>query len=124
MTQQPDGPPVDEAVLIELVSQIGDDDGALRAELIDSYLAEATDQVSRFLTATRTGDAETARALAHALKSASALLGAQPLARLLAEAEQVAITRPADLGLLAGQVQAEFARVVDAFTSLGSTGSG
>src|SRR4051812_19448952 len=99
---------VNEAVLTDLVRQVGDDaDGAFRDDLIDSYLDEATDQVARFTVATRSGDAETARAVAHSLRSASALLGAVSFARLLADAERVAVTAPADLPSLALPVQDE-----------------
>jgi two-component system, sensor histidine kinase and response regulator len=114
---------VEAAVLAELVSQVGDDDpDAFRAELIGSYLAEARGQIARFVTATGDGDAESARAIAHSLRSASALLGAAPLARLLTHAEDVAVHTPADLAVLAEPVQAEFARVERAFNRSAAIG--
>jgi HPt (histidine-containing phosphotransfer) domain-containing protein len=115
--------PVDEAVLVELVRQVGDDDGGFLDDLIGSYLAEAADQVARFATATQTDNPVSVATIAHALRSTSALLGATPLARLMEEAEQVALTTPGGIATLAGPVQVEFARVAEAFSALVSTRS-
>jgi hypothetical protein len=116
--------PVDDVVLIQLVAQVGDDpDGTFRDDLIDSYLGEASDQVTRLAVACRTGDAEETRAIAHSLRSASALLGALPLAGLLADAERVAVSTPTDLSSLAVPVETEFARVARALARLTSAGN-
>ena len=119
-----DSAPVDEAVLMQLVDQVGDDpDGTFRDDLIDSYLGEASEQVARLAVACRTGDAEQTRAIAHSLRSASALLGALPLAGLLADAERVALSSPIDLSPMAGPVETEFARVAQALARLTSAGT-
>src|SRR4051794_41121293 len=82
--------PVDESVLDALVEELGDGDRTVLDDLIDSYLTEASEQIVQFETAVRKDDAPTVAAVAHSLKSASALLGAAVLADLLQRAERTA----------------------------------
>ena len=81
----PDGEsPIAEEVLAELASDYGAD--ALGG-LIETYLAEAPEQLGELRAAIGRGDGKTAERTAHTLKSTSAIFGAQGLATTLGEVE-------------------------------------
>jgi HPt (histidine-containing phosphotransfer) domain-containing protein len=101
---------VDESVLAALLTELGDEGDDLLGDLVGSYLAEAADQVAEFVSAARLEDAQRVAAVAHSLRSASALLGVEPLAALLRQAEDRATMTVAGLADLADPVQDEFTR--------------
>ncbi len=71
--------------------------GILR-RVVSSYLDQSREQVQRMLTAAETGDVDQAAFCAHALKSSSAVVGADQLSLLCQEVEEAA--RIADLSTL------------------------
>ncbi len=105
-------PAIDGDVLRDLLHQLGDSEG-MQAELFDSYLAESKGQVSTLASAADAGDVVTLAAVAHSLRSSSAVLGATALADLLARLERVAGSRPAEVPALTSEVEAEHARVAE-----------
>jgi HPt (histidine-containing phosphotransfer) domain-containing protein len=115
-------PAVDEGVLETLREEVGDGDSTILIDLIDSYLAEAADQVESIETAAESADAATLSAVAHSLKSASALLGAGPLADLLKRTELAAKESGGDVTGLAAPVRREFDRVAESLRRLRPTG--
>ena len=104
----------------ELMTQFDDPDGEIRNELIGSYLADGDFHVSRLVTAASTGDTTTAAAIAHAMRTTSALLGAAALAALLHETENSARNTSDDLRPLALLVDTEYARVSESLLQLAS----
>lgn len=78
-----------------------------------SYLSDADERIADLRVAVATGDAAHALRIAHALRAASASLGARRLARLLGELERAAGSRElrADLERLGDAVLAEYDRV-------------
>jgi HPt (histidine-containing phosphotransfer) domain-containing protein len=109
---------LDEEALRTLVEEIADGDDAVLDELIASYLDEASDQVSRLEEAALSGDAVELAAIAHSLKSASAILGAVPFANLLKDAETTAKGQTPDLPALIEPIRREYARAADALRHL------
>src|SRR5581483_5591408 len=109
---------VDEGVLSALVEEIADGDVTILDDLIPSYLDEAAEQVTQLEEAAVTGDASTVSAIAHSLKSASAVLGALPLADLLRQAETTAREQAPDLPALVEPIRREFTRAADVLTRL------
>jgi two-component system sensor histidine kinase BarA len=105
---------IDQAILDSLVESVGGDTEFL-VELIDTYIADAPEQLLGLRTALAAGDAAELVRPAHTLKSASASLGALGLAERCRQLELSAKT-----GSLAGAtdaidgIAAELERVVDA----------
>ena len=64
------------------------------------------------------GDTAAAASLAHALASATALVGAKPLAALLQQTQVAAQSKTDDLPDLAARITAECARVLDVLREL------
>ena len=87
-----------------------DDDGTLVVELIEKYLSTGHASISNLGAAADAGDGPAAATVAHAMASASALLGAQHLADLLHQAQQVATDAPAQLPDLAALITSEYER--------------
>ena len=83
-----DGHPVDGSVLDRLLDEL--DDPALVATVIATYRRELPVRVEGIEDAARAGDMPNLRALAHTLKSTSAALGAEHLARLCLQLEDLA----------------------------------
>lgn len=114
-------PAIDMDEFEELMTQFDDPDGEIRDELIASYLADGDFHVSRLVTAAGSGDVSTAAAIAHAMRTTSALLGAAALADLLHQTEHSARNTPADLHSLALLVDTEYARVSEHLLQMTST---
>jgi len=88
---------VDRDILTQLSADMGATSLESRLSLIEAYLEQAEAWIPELIVAGRDGDAERVRRIAHSLGPSSALLGAQPLADLLAEAGRVARADNADL---------------------------
>ncbi|MDJ0796071.1 MAG: response regulator [Calothrix sp. MO_167.B12] len=80
-------PAIDVTVLQSLSQMAGEEALMIITELIDSYLADASLRVAAMSTAIKQGDAASLYQAAHALKSASANVGANNLADLCKELE-------------------------------------
>jgi hypothetical protein len=102
---------VDEAVFEQLMDQLGDSDGELRHELIDTYLKEGGNQARDAVVAASNRDPAAFGRSAHALRSTSSLIGATTLADMLLQAEAVARDAPDGLGEVAEPISAEYSRV-------------
>ena len=79
---------LDADVIEGLMALGGDDDPGLLAELIDLYLDDAAQRMTVMLAALESGDCDTVGRAAHALKSASANMGAMEFSKLCLELEQ------------------------------------
>ncbi|MDJ0796069.1 MAG: response regulator [Calothrix sp. MO_167.B12] len=82
-------PAIDISVLQSLSQMAGEQAPTIIAELIDSYLADASLRIAAISTAINQGDAALLYQAAHALKSASANVGANNLADLCKELETI-----------------------------------
>ncbi|MGQ0843823.1 MAG: response regulator [Sporichthyaceae bacterium] len=116
----PDGPAVDGSVLAALADQLGIAPADLGSTLLAAYLTDSDVRIDDLRVAIATGDSAAAVRIAHALRGASATLGARRLARLLTELERTAGSRDvrADLGVLGGAVLVEYHRVADELRAL------
>jgi len=92
---------LDAEVVDGLLALGGDDDPGLLGELIDLFLDDAEQCMTTMLAALESGDCATVGQAAHALKSASANMGALPFSNLLLELEQ---------GAASGELQSNKAR--------------
>ncbi len=111
-------PAVDLDVLEHLRSDLDDADGSAVRQLIGTYLVSAETLVPDLTAAITAGDTAGAASLAHALASATALVGAKPLAGLLQQTQVAARSKPDDLPSLADRITAECARVLDVLREL------
>jgi HPt (histidine-containing phosphotransfer) domain-containing protein len=84
---EPDGAAVDEAVLRQLIDELGAD---AVVEISTVFAADAGRQSQAVLAALAAGDADTAARAGHRLKSASGFVGATTLSRLCAEIDDLA----------------------------------
>ena len=96
------GPAVEPGVLAEFAELIGDDDGGVRRDLIDTFLADGSERLSRLGAARAEGDIDTVKIEAHTLKSSSAQVGALALSAACAEIEAAA--RAGSLDGVSGQM--------------------
>jgi signal transduction histidine kinase/DNA-binding response OmpR family regulator len=114
-TDSPDGAALDAAVLRALAAQVGISEAELGQVFLATYLSDADERIGELRLAIAVDDAATALRIAHALRSASASLGANRLARLLADLERAAGARDVrpDLERLGGAVLDEYDRVAD-----------
>ena len=85
----PDGG-LDQDALATLAALIGDDDPAFLAELLDDFLAGTPGQLDALGAALDGGDLETARRVAHTLKSTAATFGATELSEACRRVEAAA----------------------------------
>lgn len=112
------GEPLDPSQ-IELLRSLDDGDGALLAEIISQYLAQTEEGRGQLERVVQQGDHDAVERTAHALRGASANIGASGLAavcetmELRAKADQLEGARE-----LVEQFDAEFARVSDALAEL------
>ena len=113
-------PAIDPDVFRDLMEQLDDHNSHVRDELIASYLTDSRGDVDRLVAAVQAGDSATTAAMAHTLRSISALLGASALAELLRRTEQAAADSCDDALPPIEQITSEYARVVDSLTSLAS----
>lgn len=103
-----DDPPIDEEVL----GLAADGDEFFMRELVEIYIRDAAERIAAIEMALSSGEAELLRRTAHALKGASANIGAKTLQRLAHELENAG-----RLGVLAGarttfdELNAEWGRV-------------
>jgi PAS domain S-box-containing protein len=81
---------LDPAVIKRLVASFGDQGPRSAAELIDTFLGHAPEQVATLRVAVEAGDADEARRGAHTLKSNAASFGASLLGELCRELEAAA----------------------------------
>ena len=87
------------------------------AELVEEYLRTMAPRVDVLLERLGAGAADDVVALTHDLRPTSAVVGAYHLAELLAEVEDVARTRPADLPGAVDALATEHRRVLRELTS-------
>ncbi|MGQ0464722.1 MAG: response regulator [Sporichthyaceae bacterium] len=108
-----EGPSIDGAVLAALAAQVGIAEADLGPTFLSAYLAEADVRADELRAALDTDDRAAALRIAHALRAASATIGARRLARLLSELERAAGSRDvrADLVLHGEAALAEYRRV-------------
>ncbi len=81
--------PIDPRVWSDLLDLAGEDDPMMIAELIDSFVGDAEQQLQGMRTAVAMGDTTALRRFAHALRSPSASLGANVLAELCGKLENL-----------------------------------
>jgi CheY-like chemotaxis protein/HPt (histidine-containing phosphotransfer) domain-containing protein len=91
LPQQAPDDPLDLSKLRELEEQL--DDRALVITTVNTFLAQLDGRRTAMTEALRAGDHDALRAVAHTLKSSSALLGADPLAEACAQLERSATAR-------------------------------
>jgi two-component system sensor histidine kinase/response regulator len=85
------------------------------AQLIDEYLAEATERMATLRDAVERRDAPASRRAAHSLTGASSMVGAHRMAARCAELERLALAAVSDGTLaLVTELEDEFTRVRDA----------
>ncbi len=110
----------DSDILESLVRDLGGDD-AVRDELITSFVVDADERVTRILPAGEGCSLESLAFEAHALKSASAVLGLLALSEVAADVEAAAGLPPLDVDVsaLASRLAAECRRAVDALNTPG-----
>ena len=108
---------------VELLRGLDDGAGAVLAEIVEQYLAQTAEGRADLLRVLDEGDPEALRRAAHALKGASANVGARALAEVCAQLEARGRFGQLDgAGDLLACFDAEFARVRDALTSVLATG--
>ena len=104
---------------IELLRSLDDGDGAVLAEIIDEYLTQTARDRGLLADVASEGDPEALHRVAHALKGASANVGATTLATVCAEIEARGRFEQLDgLAELLARFDAEFSRVRDALTGV------
>ncbi len=104
---------------IEMLVELGgDDDPGLLDELIELYLDDATDRVKALREARSGGDVAQIGRAAHALKSASANIGALPFADICREIESAARAESDQLDELVVRGQAMYNEVDSALRAL------
>ena len=102
--------PVERAVFNKLRDILG----AALPQAVAPFLEDAPVYLAELEQAVHAGDAEAARARAHALKGAASNLGANPLAQLAQQAEALAIAlRPDQIAPLLAQLRAAYDSVAD-----------
>jgi HPt (histidine-containing phosphotransfer) domain-containing protein len=119
--RDPEEGPIDQAVLAELLESTGGDREFL-AELIDTYLDDAPRHVAAMRQAARAGNLDELVRPAHALKGASASLGASMLSErsraLEVAARSGALSHAADAIDEIEAIEAELGRVTAALRAL------
>jgi HPt (histidine-containing phosphotransfer) domain-containing protein len=110
---------LDPEVIDGLLALGGDDDPGLLGELIEMYLDDAEQRMTVMLAALESGDCETVGKAAHALKSASANMGALEFSKVCLELEQNA-TSGVQQGEMAPRVQNKYSEVASVMTRLKS----
>jgi HPt (histidine-containing phosphotransfer) domain-containing protein len=111
-------PAVDQAVLAEVLDSTGGDREFL-TELIGTYLDDVPRQLAALREAASAGSADGVARAAHALKGASASLGAVGIAERSRVLELAARAgRLDDAGDQIGDLEAEFERVAEALRSI------
>ena len=109
---------IDLQILDERMTELGDTTGEFRRTLIGEYLAEGTEQVLALIHSGNSFDGHSVAAIAHSLRSTSALLGAMTLAEMLQEAEATAAQDLPGLPAVGAAIDEEFGRVKAELTGL------
>ncbi len=108
---------------VELLRGLDDGAGAVLAEIVDQYLAQTAQGREDLVRMLDEGDPEALRRAAHALKGASANVGASALAEVCAQLEARGRFGQLDGATdLVGRFDAEFTRVREALTSVLASG--
>ncbi|MFT7678663.1 MAG: HPt (histidine-containing phosphotransfer) domain-containing protein [Planctomycetota bacterium] len=105
----------------ELLSLGGEMGGELLVDLVDLYLEDAAERVKVTFESFEAGDAEGVSRAAHALKSASANMGALPFSRLCADLEHMggeSSAEPSALAPLVDRMKAMHPEVEQALVAL------
>ncbi len=84
------GPVLDQDTIAGLIELGGEDDPSLLLELVDLFLDDGTDRMQQIAQARDAGDKDTIEKMAHALKSASANIGALCFSKTCRELEMSA----------------------------------
>jgi two-component system, sensor histidine kinase and response regulator len=102
---------------IELLRSLDDGDGAVLGEIVDQYLTQTAEGRGELFRVVGEGDPHALERAAHALRGASANIGASTLAAICAEMETEGRSERLEgaAGLMA-QFDAEFSRVRDALS--------
>jgi signal transduction histidine kinase/DNA-binding NarL/FixJ family response regulator/HPt (histidine-containing phosphotransfer) domain-containing protein len=109
-------PPVDQAVVQELLEIMGDG----FTGLVQVYFEDSPRLLARLREAAATSDHTAIGEITHSLKSSSANVGALPLADLARRAETDARLRRGDhLDTLAQRLEDEYRRVLEAYSGIG-----
>lgn len=112
-------PVIDASVIGALQELVGDDDPDFIVEVIDLFMTDSAQRVGELRTAAEEDDRKTVAQIAHALKSASANVGAVVLAGVCEHIEGVVRDdEQADLRDPVAQVVAMFTEVRDVLASL------
>lgn len=90
------GDPVLDDDVLEALWELGDDGPDFALELIDLFLADAGGRIEDMVTASAAGDLQGVGNVAHALKSASANVGALPFAHACKRIEHEARARSSE----------------------------
>ena len=108
---------------VELLRGLDDGAGAVLAEIVDQYLVQTAQGREDLVRVLDEGDPEALRRAAHALKGASANVGASALAEVCAQLEARGRFGQLDGATdLVGRFDAEFTRVREALTSVLASG--
>lgn len=109
-------PVYDPGLLDALVADLGDEGDAVRRDLLETYLSAGEHTLAAITDAGRDADGEALAFAAHALKSASAILGLLALSIAAADIEATLRTAPEnlDIALAAAQLVAEHHRATAA----------
>jgi HPt (histidine-containing phosphotransfer) domain-containing protein len=106
---------------IEMLRSLDDGEGAVMGEIIDQYLVQTAEGRTELARLVADGDAEACRLAAHALRGASANVGATGLAAIGAALEARGKESQLDgAGALVDEFDGEFDRVRDALLRLRS----
>jgi PAS domain S-box-containing protein len=104
---------------ISLLLSLDDGEGTVLAEIIEQYLAQTSEGRGELVRVMGQGDVEAIQRAAHALRGASANIGATILASVCEQMEMAArLARFDETTELVESFDAEFARVSDALNSL------
>src|SRR5688572_8298101 len=94
---------------------VGGDGDDFVTKLVDQYLAESTSRMAELKDAVERGDASALRLATHSLKGTSSMVGANRMAAICGELEQLARDTNFDgAPALVTGIEHEFARVRDA----------
>ena len=109
--------PINPRALDAIRKLAGPNNPSLVHKVIGAYLADTPPRFAQLQAAAEAGDAEALRKAAHALKSSSANVGAEPLAALCKELEMLGRGGGEGVGPLVARAEAELARVVGALSA-------
>jgi CheY-like chemotaxis protein/HPt (histidine-containing phosphotransfer) domain-containing protein len=100
-----------ELQVLENLRRLGGPNHRFVSELIDIFLEETVERLSRLKEAASRNEAEVVRRLAHTQRGASVNLGAQRLARLCDELERAQVLEPQTMIEMIDGIEREFVKV-------------